>query len=66
MSIDLQGSRFYMQQMSASRGGTAKVSARLKKDIVADIECILKIKLTSLMNITKPDLETIYELLKIY
>ena len=61
MAIDLMGPRFYTQQMSASRGGTKKAPTRLKKHICADIETILGIKLPSLMNVTKPDLEVLYD-----
>jgi hypothetical protein len=65
MAIDLMGSRFYMQQMSASRGGTKKAPTLLKKDYVDLIETIMDIKLPSLMKMTKPDLETLYDTLRI-
>ena len=65
MSIDPAGPRFYTQQLSASKGGTKKV-ARLKKDIVADIQGVLGFNLKSLKNVTNPDLEVIYDKVNIY
>lgn len=65
MAIDLMGPRFYTQQMSASRGGTKKAPTRLKKDYVDLIETIMDIKLPSLMKMTKPDLETLYDTLRL-
>ena len=64
MSIDLMGSRFYMQQMSASRGGT-KTPARLKKDIRKDIENKMGLVMPSLMKMTKPDMEAFYDALSL-
>ena len=69
MAIDKMGSRFYMQQNSRTRRVTRKSDgkdftvgnkARLKKDIVADIEKLTGQTLKSLMNVTKPTLEDLY------
>lgn len=66
MAIDLAGPRFYTQQLASSRGGTNKAPARLKKDIVLDIEAVIGISLTSLMKLTKPDLEVLYDKISLY
>lgn len=57
MAIDLQGSRFYMQQIACG----ARKQLRLKADIVNDIQTTLGITLPSLKNVTNPDLELIYD-----
>jgi hypothetical protein len=57
MSIDLQGSRFYMQQIACGAGK----QLRLKNDIIKDIESTLGINLPSLKRVTNPDLELIYD-----
>lgn len=69
MAIDSMGSRFYMQQGIGQRrksGFNKKIPTRLKKDIVADIEAITKLKLTSLMNVTKQTLEDLYGAFRIH
>lgn len=66
MAIDLMGSRFYMQQMKGRASKIEKVPTRLKKDIVADIESTMSLTLPSLMNITKPTLEAIYDSINIH
>lgn len=66
MAIDLAGPRFYTQQLAASKGGAKKATARQKKDIVSDIEGIIGITLSSLINVTKPDLEVLYDKISIH
>lgn len=59
MAIDLNGPRFYTQQLT-KRGTPRAAKARLKKDILLDIEDIVDAELKSFMNLTKPTLEVIY------
>lgn len=61
MAIDLQGSRFYMQQIECG----ARKNVRLKADIVADIDAITGLVLPSLINVTKPTLEKLYDALRL-
>jgi hypothetical protein len=61
MAIDLQGSRFYMQQIACG----ARKQSRLKADIIRDIEELITIKLTSLIKVTNKDLEAIYDSLRL-
>lgn len=64
MAIDMMGPRFYTQQMSAARGGT-KVPTRLKSEIRKDIETKMSLVMPSLMKMTKPDMENVYDALSV-
>lgn len=66
MSIDKMGSRFYMQQgIAGSRNNKLKKPARLKKDIVAEIESTTGLVLHSLMNVNKETLEKLSEAFRV-